>query len=113
ANNLRYVQIQFKPEAVSPREILDPRVRQALAFAIDKQALLDGVQGGEGQYTDGMFPPLVEYFDAAQGAVIKYPYDPRETERLLMEAGFARGSGGLFAKGAEVFHPELRASAAD
>ena len=31
ANNLRYVQIQFKPEVVSPPEILDLRVRKALA----------------------------------------------------------------------------------
>lgn len=113
ANNLRYVQIQFKPGVVSPPEILDLRVRKALAFAIDKQALLDGVQGGEGQYAEGMYPPLVEYFDAAQRAVVGYPYDVRETERLLMEAGFARGSGGLFAKGGEAFRPELRASAAD
>lgn len=113
ANNLRYVQIQFKPEAVNPREILDLRVRKALSFAIDKQALLDGVQGGEGQAADGMFAPLVEYFDTAQRAVVKYPYNVRETERLLVEAGFARGNSGLFTKDGEPFRPELRASAAD
>ena len=45
--------------------------------------------------------------------MIRYPYDPREAERLLVESGFARGSGGLFAKGGDVFRPELRASAAD
>jgi peptide/nickel transport system substrate-binding protein len=112
-NNLRYVQIQFKPEYVSPREIMDLRVRQALAFAIDKRALLDGVQDGEGQWAEGFFPPLVEYFDAAQRAVTKYPYDVRQTERLLGEAGLTRGSDGLYMVGGEPFRPELRASGSD
>src|SRR6266508_4160922 len=70
-NNLRYVQIQFKPEYVSPREVLDLRVRKALAYAIDKQALLDGVQGGEGQFAEGFLPPLVDYYDEALRAVTK------------------------------------------
>jgi peptide/nickel transport system substrate-binding protein len=112
-NNLRYVQIQFKPEYMSPREIMDVRVRKGLAYAIDKQALLDGVQGGEGQYAEGMFPPLVDYYDAALRAVTKYPYDPQQTARLLQEAGFSRSRDGLIAMGGELFRPELRASASD
>jgi peptide/nickel transport system substrate-binding protein len=112
-NNLRYVQIQFKPEYVSPRDIMDVRVRKALAYAIEKQALLDGVQDGEGQWAEGFFPPLVDYSDAAVRAVTRYPYDLRQTERLLQEAGMARGGDGLYATASEVFRPELRASASD
>lgn len=112
-NNLRYVQIQFKPEYVSPREIMDVRVRRALAYAIDKQALLDGVQEGEGQYAEGFFPPMVDYYEAALRAVTKYPYDPQQTARLLQEAGFARSRDGLFTVGGEPFRPELRAAASD
>ncbi len=107
------MQIQFKQEYVNPREIMDVRVRKALAYAIDKQALLDGVQGGEGQYAEGLFPPLVDYYDAALQAVTKYPYDPQQTARILQEAGFARSRDGLFALGGGVFRPELRASASD
>ena len=112
-NNLRYVQIQFKPEYVSPREIMDARVRKALAHAIDKQALLDGVQEGEGQAAEGFLPPLVDYSEAALRAVTRMPYDVRQTDRLLQEAGMAKGSDGLFASGGERFRPELRASASD
>jgi peptide/nickel transport system substrate-binding protein len=112
-NNLRYVQIQFKPDYVSPREILDVRVRKGLAYAIDKQALLDGVQGGEGQFAEGMFPPLVDYYDAALRAVTKYPYDLQQSSRLLQEAGLRRVGDGPYAIGGEVFRPELRASASD
>jgi peptide/nickel transport system substrate-binding protein len=112
-DNLRYVQIQFKPEYLSPREITDVRVRKALAYAIDKQALLDGVQGGEGQFAEGMFPPLVEYYDAALRAVTRYPYDPQQMARLLQEAGFTRSRDGLYATASDVFRPELRASGSD
>jgi peptide/nickel transport system substrate-binding protein len=112
-NNLRYVQIQFKLEYLNPREILDLRVRKGLAHAIDRQALLDGVQGGTGQVAEGMFPPLVDYFDAAQQAVTKYPYDLRQTERFLQEAGFGRAGDGRYASGGNGFRPELRASASD
>ncbi len=112
-NNLRYVQIQFKPEYVNPREITDVRVRRALAYAIDKQALLNGVQDGEGQVAEGMFPPLVDYYDAALRAVTKYPYDPQQTARILQEAGFARTRDGFFGPGGVPFRPELRASASD
>jgi peptide/nickel transport system substrate-binding protein len=112
-NNLRYVQIQFKLEYVSPREIMDVRVRKALAHAIDKQALLDAVQGGEGQVAEAMLPPLVEYSDAALRSATKYPYEPRQTARILEEAGFARARDGLYALGGETFRPELRASASD
>jgi ABC-type transport system substrate-binding protein len=54
---LRYIAVQFKTEFTAPREILDVRVRRGLAHAFEKQALVDGLLGGEGQWADTMVAP--------------------------------------------------------
>ena len=38
-SQLRYIQVQFRPEFVNPRAVLDSRVRRALAYAIDNPAI--------------------------------------------------------------------------
>jgi peptide/nickel transport system substrate-binding protein len=44
--------------------------------------------------------------------VTKYPYDLRQTERLMQEAGLTKGGDGVYASTAgERFSPELRATA--
>jgi peptide/nickel transport system substrate-binding protein len=107
-NQLRYIQVQFRPEFAAPRAVLDLRVRKALAHAIDKQALADGLLEGEGKGTDTMISPLVGYFADVDRVVTKYPYDLRRTEQLMAEAGFTKSSDGLYATGGERFSPELR-----
>ncbi|MFV0406122.1 MAG: ABC transporter substrate-binding protein [Propioniciclava sp.] len=62
----------------------DLRVRQALTHAIDKQALVDTVWGGEGVVIGSMAVPTDPYYeDLAQ----TYPYDPDKARALLAEAG--------------------------
>lgn len=112
-DKLRYVQIQFKPEYVNPREILDPRVRKGLAHAVDKRALIDGLLDGEGQGAEGMMPPLIDYASTVERAIMRYPYDLRQTERYMGEAGLARASDSFYVSpSGERFSPELRATAA-
>src|SRR5438046_4719646 len=65
ANNMRYTQIQFRPEYINPPEIRDIRVRQALSFALDRQALLDALQGGQGEVAEAFLVPGVDYYDEA------------------------------------------------
>jgi peptide/nickel transport system substrate-binding protein len=66
----------------------DARVRQAVAHAIDRQAIVDAVLGGTGVLADNFLPPVVwSYTDD----VPTYAYDPERARELLAEAGYPDG----------------------
>jgi peptide/nickel transport system substrate-binding protein len=65
-----------------------PRVRRALNFAVDREALVKDVLKGRGTTSTGPIWPLYWGYDAS---VTPYPYDPGMAEMLLDEAGFKRG----------------------
>jgi peptide/nickel transport system substrate-binding protein len=101
----RFTAVQFRPDVQSPAAIGDVRVRKALVSSIDRQALNDGIfEGGldmthlyinrYSQYdrVQDMERAMVE----AERAWTPYPYDPRRSEQLMTEAGFAKRDG-LFA----------------
>lgn len=105
----RFVQVQLLPERLNQRPLLDIRVRKALAYAVDKQAINDGIYEGEGINSDSVIPPTVDYFAEIDRAVVKYAFDPRRSEQLMAEAGFAKGTDGFFAIPSEgQFSPELK-----
>ena len=63
-------------------------VRQALNYAIDKQAILDAVFLGAGKAAKNPIPPTIwSYNDAVED----YPYDPAKAKAMLVEAGVADG----------------------
>ncbi|WP_172292241.1 ABC transporter substrate-binding protein [Pseudoruegeria sp. HB172150] len=63
----------------------DVRVRQAMNYAIDKQAIIDELFAGEGTVANGDTPV------AAWDSVQPYPYDPDKARELLAEAGYPDG----------------------
>jgi peptide/nickel transport system substrate-binding protein len=99
--NWRYIAVQQRPEYANPKAQLDPRVRQALAHTIDKQAINDGLFDGLGLLTDSMMYPTVPYVDELNRAIAKYPLDARRAEALMLEAGYRRGAGGFYESPAE------------
>jgi peptide/nickel transport system substrate-binding protein len=68
----------------------DRRVRQALAMAIDKRAIIEGVQLGLGRPATQPVPP--ESW-AYQPDVTPLEYDPERAIRLLAEAGWTDTDG--------------------
>jgi len=68
----------------------DKRVRQALAYAIDKQELVDGVLLGYGQAATGPYKPDTWVYNPK---VRRYPYDPGKAKELLAEAGWLDRDG--------------------
>lgn len=75
----------------------DPRVRQALAHAINKDEILSLALGGVGIKAFAPLPPTLPGFDPSL-AQHELGYDPAKTQALLSEAGFARGSDGTWMK---------------
>jgi len=63
----------------------DLRVRHALAHAINKQELIDGVLLGLGQIATGPFKPGTWPYNPD---VARYPFDPAKAKALLAEAGW-------------------------
>ncbi|MBM2811182.1 MAG: hypothetical protein HW416_1941 [Chloroflexi bacterium] len=111
SRSFRSVVFQFRPEYVSPRALLDPRVRRALAHSIDKQALNETLFGGEGRTTDTIFDADLDYFPTIERAISKYPYDLRATDRLMTEAGFTKGGDGMYTGTEGRFVGDIRSGA--
>lgn len=74
--------------------LADPRVRRALAMAVDRQTLVDTVWAGMSQPAYG--PILPGHWAYDEEAYI--PYDPAGARALLREAGWVQGSDGFFVK---------------
>jgi peptide/nickel transport system substrate-binding protein len=68
----------------------DRRVRQAIAHAVDKKSIIQGVLLGLGRPATGPFPPESWAYDTT---VRDYPYDPEKAKSLLKEAGWSDSNG--------------------
>ncbi|MEM4970102.1 MAG: ABC transporter substrate-binding protein [Sulfolobales archaeon] len=74
--------------SIIPRgPLADPRVRQALNYAIDKEAIVKNILYGLGIPADSAVPP--NFFGYAR--MEPYQYDPERARRLLAEAGYPNG----------------------
>ncbi len=71
--------------------ITDARVRQAVAYAMDRQAILDSVYEGVGELSWSMFAPGTLGYDSSYAEEKAYDYNPEKAKELLAEAGYANG----------------------
>ena len=82
------VQGLYLNNAVKPLD--DPLVRQALSYAIDKQAIVDLAFDGHGTLVgSSMFPALKKYF--VDELTNYYTPDAAKAKELLKEAGYENG----------------------
>lgn len=85
---MNLVQALYLNNAVKPFD--DVRVRQALCYAVDKQAILDLAFDGYGSLLgSSMFPAFGKYFD--ESLTDYYPHDIAKAKELLTEAGYPNG----------------------
>ena len=80
--------IEYLGMNVTKEHFKDQKVRQAINYAIDKQALVDTIVEGRGtvanSYINNTIPGWTDEVEA-------YPYDPEKAKELLTEAGYADG----------------------
>jgi len=80
----------------------DQKVRQAMMYAINRQAMVDQLMKGFGTVMNSHMPPAIWAYDAA--SLNAYPYDPAKAAALLAEAGWKeKNSEGYLVKDGKVF----------
>src|SRR5579864_8305648 len=70
------------------KPLADPRVREALNYAINRQAILAGVMHNVGAPVATF---CTDVMDACDPSIPPFTYDPNKARTLLREAGYANG----------------------
>jgi len=79
----------------------DVRVRRAMAYAIDRQLIVDKIMYGLGAPIYSAYPPTCWCYNPD---VPHYDYNPERARQLLAEAGWTPGSDGIVTKDGERLH---------
>jgi ABC-type transport system substrate-binding protein len=85
--------------ALDTQKVPDPRVRQALNYAVDKRQIVQTILFGVGRVADS---PIGSGY-RMHASVGAYDYDPARAKQLLAEAGWRPGSGGVLEKDGQRF----------
>jgi peptide/nickel transport system substrate-binding protein len=70
----------------------DKRTRQALVYALDREAMLQATYMGYGRVADSPFTP----FTSAYEPLPQYEFNPEKSKQLLEEVGWVMGSDGVY-----------------
>jgi peptide/nickel transport system substrate-binding protein len=96
--SLRASVVQQRPEYVEDQALLDVRVRRAVAFGIDSALAVEVLTAGKSVPTNTLTTPRAAFYPEIEKVIQKYTYDPRRAQQLMEEAGFVKGSDGVFAR---------------
>jgi peptide/nickel transport system substrate-binding protein len=80
--------IHFTLDTLVDGPMKDARVRQAINYGVDKDAIIKSVLEGNGNPVGSPLTPVMFGYDAN---VKPYPYDPERAKKLLADAGFPQG----------------------
>jgi peptide/nickel transport system substrate-binding protein len=79
---------------VTQRPLRDMRVRQAIACALDRQAIVHSVWRDQARLASTLLPPG-HWAAAAPSTLAQYPHDPARAARLLDAAGYKPDAHGV------------------
>ncbi len=78
-------QFGFQTMMFNTEKIPDPKVRQAIAYALDRPQIVDKLLKGYGEVVDGPYTSINPYLDKN---LEKYSYNVEKAKQLLQEAGW-------------------------
>ena len=76
-------------DGVTQPAMADVRVRQAIAMAFDREAILENIDNGAGVVTEQMWSEGMTAYDPSLEGT--FPYDPERAKELLADAGYPDG----------------------
>jgi peptide/nickel transport system substrate-binding protein len=95
--DLSYNYIGWNVRAASAPALADKRVRQALAFGLDMNAVVQQVLYGQGSRV--FQHHIAASWASADASVLnRYPYDPVQSGALIRQAGYTLGADGYYQK---------------
>jgi peptide/nickel transport system substrate-binding protein len=109
--SLRFIAHQNRDEYVKPAALKQVPVRQALMYALDKEALVELLYHDRGLLADSWYavsdPQRRQFADV----ITSYPHDTRRAQQLLEQQGWRPGTDGILVNGAgERFETSLTAT---
>jgi peptide/nickel transport system substrate-binding protein len=85
----RFLAPQFDPRVQEAAALLDPQVRRALLFAIDRPATSEVVQHGHREFVaNSLLPPGDRMYDAVKAGFAQYAFDPARSRAFFGELGW-------------------------
>ncbi|HET8567753.1 MAG TPA: ABC transporter substrate-binding protein [Candidatus Limnocylindria bacterium] len=92
---LSYTYIGWNVKSATAPALADKKVRQALAYGLDMDAVVKSILFGQGTKMVAHHPPVSWAFPKA--GMQEYKYDKAKAEQLIKEAGYTK-SGDFYAK---------------
>lgn len=93
---LGYTYIGWNTKSTTAPALQDKKVRQALAYGLDMDAVVKNILFGHGTKMVSHHPAAS--WAAPQGSLEQYKYDKTKAEDLIKSAGYTKGADGFFAK---------------
>lgn len=93
----RYTQVLFNLSEEGMSALGNRDVRHGLAYALDRELLLDRALNGQGIVFDGPYPPTSWAYHPDALAI--YPYRPLSATQTLEDAGWTLPEGGMVREG--------------
>jgi peptide/nickel transport system substrate-binding protein len=80
----------------NPPIVANLQFRRALMHAMDRQEMVDSIQGGLASVAHTWLGPEQKDFKAIEPSIVKYEYDPQRAAQLIEGLGYSRGSDGIY-----------------